>query len=277
MRVIALDTESTGLSFQHDRLVELAALEFDPLTGEVGRTFHRYVNPQRPVPAAAVEVHGLTDAFLADKPPFAEVADELLGFVSGAAAVIHNARFDVGFLEAELKRIKAASFSESVVRVEDTLAMSRRSVKAKKHTLDALCDRFGVDRSARQLHGALLDCELLAAVYPKLAAAVTAQQERVGALLPFGLNQPLPTTLEDQVEQSLALADLISTLEAERRRVNEAVRASVHEAPAEGEGWRVRFESRETVNWKDVRKTLLEGKDLSPFTRTNTAMYVERA
>jgi hypothetical protein len=106
---------------------------------------------------------------------------------------------------------------------------------------------------------------------------VTAQQERVGALLPFGLNQPLPTTLEDQVEQSLALADLISTLEAERRRVNEAVRASVHEAPAEGEGWRVRFESRETVNWKDVRKTLLEGKDLSPFTRTNTAMYVERA
>lgn len=276
MRVIALDTETTGLSFQHDRLVELAALEFNPLTGEIGQTLHRYVNPQRTVPQAATDVHGLTDAFLADKPVFADVADELLGFMSGATAVIHNARFDVGFLDAELKRIKAAPFSESVERIEDTLSMSRRCIRAKTHTLDVLCDRFGVDRSARQLHGALLDCELLAAVYPKLAAAVAEQQLRVGALLPHGLEQPLPATLAEQVEQSLALADLIGLLEAERRRVNEAVRAAVRETATEGEGWRVRFESRETVNWKDVRKTLLAGEDLSPFTRASSAMYVER-
>jgi DNA polymerase-3 subunit epsilon len=277
MRLIALDTESTGVNPRSDRLVELAALAFDPHTGTVGDTFHRYLNPERSVPPEAVEVHGLTEEFLADKPRFAQVADELFDFIgTDAAVVIHNARFDVGFLDAELARIKARAFSQRIEHIEDTLAMSRRAVRARTHTLDALCDRFGVDRSARQLHGALMDCELLAAVYPKLAAAVRSQQDRVGALLPFGFGRDLPETLEEQVEQSLALADLAALLEAERKRVNEAVRASVGDAPAHGEGWRVRFESRETTNWKAVRKDLLQGVDLSPYVKSSSAMYVER-
>jgi DNA polymerase-3 subunit epsilon len=274
-RLVALDTESTGLSTKSDRLVEVAALEFDAETGKPLRTLHRYVNPQRPVPAEATQVHGLTDEFLADKPTFPAVAEELMEFVRGATAVIHNARFDVGLLDAELKRIKAGEFSKSVVEVQDTLALSRRTLKAKKHTLDALCDRFGVDRSSRTLHGALLDCELLAAVYPKLAAAWQEKSDRLSAMLPFALGS-IPASLEEQVEQSLALADLASALEAERKRVNEAIRTLVANQDQQGDGWRVRFTSRETVNWKTVREQYLQGVDLKPYTSSSPSMYVER-
>jgi DNA polymerase III subunit epsilon len=165
MREIVLDTETTGFDpLGGHRLVEIGAVELVDRS-PTGRTFHRYVCPQRAVPADAVAVHGLTAEFLADKPPFDHVADELLAFVGDAPLVAHNAGFDIAFLNAELKR--AAKSPIAPERVVDTLMLARRK-HAGGLTLDDLCARYGVDRSRRTQHGALLDAELLAAVYVEL-------------------------------------------------------------------------------------------------------------
>lgn len=128
-----------------------------------GRTYHQYVNPERSMPAEAFAVHGLGDAFLADKPRFAEIADTFLGFVGDAGLVIHNAEFDIKFLDAELAKVGHAPLGMG--RATDTLALARKRFPGAPANLDALCKRFEVDGSARVLHGALLDCELLAEVY----------------------------------------------------------------------------------------------------------------
>ncbi len=165
MRQIFFDTETTGLSPENgDRLVEFACVEMENrrLTG---RHLHRHVNPERSVPEEAVRIHGLTDAFLADKPKFAELVDELLEFVKGAEVIIHNASFDLGFLNEELRRLGRPRFIEHVGKVTDSLAMAREMFPGKANSLDALCRRLEVDNSGRTFHGALLDSELLAEVY----------------------------------------------------------------------------------------------------------------
>jgi DNA polymerase III subunit epsilon len=166
MREIVLDTETTGLDpATGDRIVEIGAVE---LVNHMptGRTFHAYVNPQRDVPQEAVNVHGLSTAFLADKPAFAAIAAEFLGFIGDARLVIHNAAFDVGFLNAELGW--AGHPAVPWARAVDTLDLARRRFPGAQNTLDALCRRFGVDNSGREKHGALLDSELLAEVYLEL-------------------------------------------------------------------------------------------------------------
>jgi DNA polymerase III subunit epsilon len=168
MRQIFLDTETTGLSPDSgDRIIEIGCLEMvnRRLTG---REFHRYLNPQRRSHEDAVKVHGLTDEFLADKPLFASVADELLEFVDGAEIVIHNAGFDVGFLNEELRRLGRAKFPTFVAQVTDSLTMAREMFPGKANSLDALCKRLEVDNSNRALHGALLDAGLLAEVYIRM-------------------------------------------------------------------------------------------------------------
>ena len=168
MRQIFLDTETTGLSPEAgDRVIELGCIEMDNrrLTG---RTLHHYLNPERPNHEEAVKVHGLTDEFLADKPLFAAVADELLAFVEGAEIIIHNAGFDVGFLNAELKRLGRPAFEGAVGRITDTLTMAREMFPGKANSLNALCKRLEVDNSGRDLHGALLDAGLLAEVYIRM-------------------------------------------------------------------------------------------------------------
>ncbi len=167
-RQIFLDTETTGLSAEGgDRLVEVACLEMEQrrLTG---RSLHLYVNPEREVPQEATRIHGLTDAFLADKPTFAVVATELAEFVSGAELIIHNASFDMGFLEMEMRRAELPQWRSRLHSVTDTLAMARALYPGKRNSLDALCDRLEVDRSSRAFHGALLDARLLAEVYIRL-------------------------------------------------------------------------------------------------------------
>ena len=164
MRRIVLDTETTGLEpAEGHRIIELACLE---LSGRrpTGRHFHRFVNPQRAIDIAATQVHGLTHEDLADKPRFEEIADEFLDFVSGCELLIHNAPFDVAFLNAELERIGRPRV-ESVCSVADTLEMAREIHPGKKNSLDALCERYAVDHSQRTLHGALLDAQLLADVW----------------------------------------------------------------------------------------------------------------
>lgn len=166
MREIIFDTETTGLDpTSGDRMVEIGCIEMvNRVT--TGRTFHAYFNPGRSMPAAAEAVHGLSEAFLADKPQFHERADELLEFLGEAKLVAHNAGFDFGFLNAELTLCQRGSVCTS--RMIDTVQLAKVRHPGAKLSLDALCTRYGIDRSHRTLHGALLDAELLAQVYVEL-------------------------------------------------------------------------------------------------------------
>ncbi|MBI1403953.1 MAG: DNA polymerase III subunit epsilon [Porphyrobacter sp.] len=166
MREVIFDTETTGLDPKSgDRMVEIGCVEMVGRV-ETGRTFHAYFNPERDMPVEAEKVHGLSAAFLATKPRFAESADELLAFLGDAPLVAHNAGFDFGFLNAELERIGREPVSYD--RMVDTVALARRKHPGAKNSLDALCTRYGIDRSHRVKHGALLDAELLAQVYVEL-------------------------------------------------------------------------------------------------------------
>ena len=166
MRQIVLDTETTGLETSQDhRIIEIGCVE---LVGRklTGRHYHQYINPQRKVDEGAMEVHGITDQFLEDKPLFEQVAQEFLEFVDGADLVIHNAPFDVGFINHEIAKLSGKYQEiETSCRIIDTLALARQKHPGQKNNLDALCKRYGVDNSARDLHGALLDAEILADVY----------------------------------------------------------------------------------------------------------------
>jgi len=165
MRQVVLDTETTGLELADGhRVIEIGCVELlhRRLTG---RTWHRYLQPEREVEAGALAVHGITNEFLATQPRFVEVAAEFLEFVEGAELVIHNAPFDVGFLDAELARAGVARKLAEACRVLDTLLLSRQMHPGQRNSLDALCKRYGVDNTARDLHGALLDARILAEVY----------------------------------------------------------------------------------------------------------------
>jgi len=165
MRQIFLDTETTGLSPESgDRIIEIGCVELVNRRYS-GRNLHFYLNPERPNSEDAVKVHGLTDEFLADKPLFSAVVDEFLEYVSGAEIIIHNAAFDVGFLNEELKRLARPKFTDFIAQVTDSLSMAREMFPGKSNSLDALCKRLEVDNSNRALHGALLDAGLLAEVY----------------------------------------------------------------------------------------------------------------
>ncbi len=165
MRQIVLDTETTGLEPQEGhRIIEIGALELIDRS-LTGRQFHKYINPERSVEGGALEVHGLSDEFLEDKPVFAEIADEFIGFIRDAELIIHNAAFDVGFLDAELARRPDGLRIADLAQVLDTLELARELHPGQRNSLDALCRRYEVDNSNRTLHGALLDSELLADVY----------------------------------------------------------------------------------------------------------------
>jgi len=166
MREIVLDTETTGLDpFSGDRIVEIGAVElFNHLP--TGAVYHQYINPQRDMPEGAFAVHGLSEAFLADKPLFADIAQAFIDFVADAKMVIHNASFDMKFINAELDWVKRAQLPMD--QAIDTLDIARRKFPGAQNSLDALCRRFSIDNSAREKHGALLDSELLAEVYLEL-------------------------------------------------------------------------------------------------------------
>lgn len=189
-RQIVLDTETTGLSAEGgDRIIEIGCVELlnRKLTGN---NLHFYVNPERDSHEDALKVHGISNEFLRDKPRFAEIAQDILDYVQGAEIIIHNAAFDVGFLNKELELLGRPPFASFVETVTDTLAMAKAMFPGKRNSLNALCDRLGVDNSGRTLHGALLDAELLADVYINLTRGQdallidlgTVEGERSGAV-----------------------------------------------------------------------------------------------
>ena len=202
MRQIVLDTETTGLSAETgDRIIELGCVELvnRKLTGN---NLHFYFNPDRDSHEDALRVHGISNEFLRDKPKFAQIADELLAYLEGAELIIHNAPFDIAFLNKELERLGKGPITQFVAGVKDTLAMAKDMFPGKRNSLDALCDRLEVDNSGRTLHGALLDAELLAEVY----LAMTRGQNDLSIDL-MGIDseveklkrKPLPTSLVIQL------------------------------------------------------------------------------
>ncbi|WP_322003364.1 DNA polymerase III subunit epsilon [Marinobacter alexandrii] len=181
MRQIVLDTETTGIDPNDGhRIIEIGCVELveRQLTG---RNYHVYINPEREVEAEAITVHGITNEFLEDKPKFAEVANDFFEFIKGAELVIHNAAFDVGFMDAEFARMKPVRKTADHCGIVDTLAIARKKHPGQKNNLDALCKRYGVDNSNRDLHGALLDAEILADVYLLLTGGQTALSLDAGA------------------------------------------------------------------------------------------------
>jgi len=180
-RQIVLDTETTGIEVaEGHRIIEIGCVEVieRQLTG---RHYHVYIQPDRLVDPDAMAVHGITDEFLRDKPRFADIADEFMAFVDGGELIIHNAAFDVGFLDAELARLKPVRKMADHCGVLDTLLMARSKHPGQKNTLDALCKRYGVDNSSRELHGALLDAEILADVFLLMTGGQTALSLDEGA------------------------------------------------------------------------------------------------
>jgi DNA polymerase-3 subunit epsilon len=191
VRQVILDTETTGLNARlGDRIIEIGCVEL-VARRFTGNHFHRYVNPERAVEEGALRVHGITSEFLQDKPRFAEIAAEFLDYVRGAELVIHNAAFDVEFLNAELEKLGLEPIVAHVAGVVDTLATARELHPGKKNSLDALCERYQIDNSHRTLHGALLDATLLAEAY----LAMTRGQES----LAIGLEAPAATVLDSGV------------------------------------------------------------------------------
>ncbi|WP_316205039.1 DNA polymerase III subunit epsilon [Bradyrhizobium sp. SZCCHNS3004] len=213
MREIVLDTETTGLDpLRGDRLVEIGCIEiFNRMP--TGQVFHRYINPERDMPAEAFAVHGLSTEFLATKPLFHEIVEEFLTFIGDAPLVIHNASFDVGFINAELDRVRRAPIPRE--RLVDTLLLARRKHPGVSNRLDDLCSRYAIDNSRRTKHGALLDAELLAEVYVDLVGARQSQliltQESVE--IRVGTSTDMPRRQRD-----VPLAPRISEAEREAHR-----------------------------------------------------------
>ena len=176
-RQIVLDTETTGMNqlgahYEGHGIIEIGAVELVNRR-YTGNNFHIYINPNRPVDPEAIKVHGITDEMLADKPEFKAVAQEFLDYIKGAELLIHNAPFDVGFMDYEFRKIGLDVKTTDVCVVTDTLQMARQMYPGKRNNLDALCDRLGIDNSKRTLHGALLDAEILADVYLSMTGGQT--------------------------------------------------------------------------------------------------------
>jgi DNA polymerase-3 subunit epsilon len=218
MRQIVLDTETTGLNPRTgDRVIEIGCVEIfnRKLTGN---NFHRYINPERDSDEAALAVHGLTTEFLSDKPKFHEIAEELRAFVQGAEVIIHNAPFDLGFLNHEFERLGLPPFVSHCSSVIDTLVHAKELHPGKRNSLDALCDRYGISNAHRKLHGALLDSELLADVYlamtrgqNMLSMDVEVEEAGAGALLeavPLGEIIVVSAAADELAEHDAVLAAL---------------------------------------------------------------------
>ncbi|MCX2960748.1 DNA polymerase III subunit epsilon [Rodentibacter caecimuris] len=203
-RQIVLDTETTGMNqlgahYEGHGIIEIGAVELVNRC-YTGNNFHIYINPNRPVDPEAIKVHGITDAMLADKPEFKAVAQEFLDYIKGAELLIHNAPFDVGFMDYEFRKLGLDVKTTDICVVTDTLQMARQMYPGKRNSLDALCDRLGIDNSKRTLHGALLDAEILADVYLSMTGGQTSLFEEGEEEI------PMVATIERSAAESIESA-----------------------------------------------------------------------
>ena len=202
---VVLDTETTGLSFDADRIIEIGCIKM--VERRPKQTFHAYINPMRESSEAALKVHGITQEFLKDKPVFGDVYHDFMAFVDGATLVIHNASFDMGFLQAEINRVTPGLQLDAICKVVDTLSMARKMFPGQKNSLDALCERFGIDVSHRELHGALMDADLLVKVYLQMTMLqhklqlAGDQVENAHVEKTFAWSQAMPVLAATRVEK----------------------------------------------------------------------------
>ncbi len=221
MRQIVLDTETTGIDPKEGhRIIEIGCVEV--IERELtGRNYHVYINPEREVEAEAIAIHGITNEFLKDKPRFSQVADEFFEFIKGAELVIHNAAFDVGFMDSEFARLKPTRKTAEHCGIVDTLAIARAKHPGQKNNLDALCKRYGVDNSNRDLHGALLDAEILADVYLLMTGGQTAlsldansgDDGRAGGIRRLAQDRPPLTVVRASEAESAAHEEFLGIIE----------------------------------------------------------------
>lgn len=226
-RQIVLDTETTGLEVElGHRIIELGAVELMNRR-PTGNHFHYYINPERESDEAALQVHGISNEFLLDKPKFCDIAAQFLDYISGAELIIHNAAFDIAFLDAELARAGFPPVGECCTSVIDTWQLARELHPGKKNGLDALCERYAIDNSARTLHGALLDAQLLAEVY----LAMTRGQES----LLIGLHEETIATVDVEIVERYTLTVLVAS--AEELAAHEQYLAELDKASRGGCVW----------------------------------------
>jgi len=200
MRLIMLDTETTGLSPQQgDRMVEIGAIEVNNRDMNQTRTFHQYINPDRKIPAEVVRIHGIDDARVKDEPYFADIAQDFLDFIQGGTLVIHNAPFDLGFIMNELAECGMPNIHD--IAVIDTLVMAKKQFPRQRNNLDALCDRFEIARGHRELHGALLDSELLGEVYLAMTGGKQFSLGMDTGVKPASEYVQLPSAQRERTEQ----------------------------------------------------------------------------
>lgn len=235
LRQVVLDTETTGLETSRGhRIIEIGGVELVNRRF-TGNTFHKYINPEREIDAGALEVHGISTEFLQDKPIFSQVSDEFMDFVKGAELVIHNAPFDIGFLDHELQLLDAewGKLAE-YCSVLDTLTLARKKHPGQRNNLDALCKRYAVDNSSRELHGALLDAEILADVYLLMT----------GGQVSLGLGS-------DSAQSDLDQDEVVYTKISQDQRPKKVITASVSEAQAHEAYIKNLSEEADVVVWQE--------------------------
>ena len=226
-RQIVLDTETTGMNqlgahYEGHCIIEIGAVEMINRR-YTGNNFHIYIKPNRPVDPEAIKVHGITDEMLADKPDFSQIANEFIEYIKGAELLIHNAPFDVGFMDYEFAKLNLPIKTNDICQVIDTLTMARQMYPGKKNNLDALCSRLGIDNSKRTLHGALLDAEILADVYLAMTGGQTSlfdeseseiiqqvNEQQIQSAVAFSHNLRLLTPTEDELQAHLEYLKLIN-------------------------------------------------------------------
>ena len=279
--LVMLDTETTGLSPKKDRVVEVAACRIDAVSGGVVEEFHRYVNPGMRVPAEAVKIHGITDEFLADKPRFEAIATELKGFLDGSTIVIHNAPFDSGFLSAEYEACGAGSFTSIPESIVCTRSMAKRVLRpGQPASLDALCDLFGIDRSSRNgadgasVHGALIDCRLLAQVYVRLRVLDETRVARIAELLPFSDGE-LPADIGHLCSGYLALDQAMAPLRDALKSIEEAIKKACAGVGYTGRDAVVTFTPQTRTDWDAIRKKYLGAVDLSAYQKVSSRIHIK--
>lgn len=298
---LAFDTETTGIGPKFNRITEIALLEFNPETGETyheeeGRYFHTFINPEQEVPPEVVAVHGMTWEMLKAYPTFKEIMPALIKFIQGVQSpgkltgpkiVAHNAPFDVSFINEEFKRAKLEGFeklelADICFEVEDTLSISRKNVISKKHKLDNLADRYGIDRSRRILHDARGDCILLAEVYPALMADVAKNIEAISKVLPFALGDTGfdESDLDLVSSRYMMLQTLGKLIEKDANiylaHIKEAAQGSSQQV---GEDIVIDFSNRTKTDWKqmfvDIKHLLPEDFDMEQYQTQSSAISVK--